>query len=56
MKRAALAGVLAAIASLPPPARGELRPLWEIGAGATVLSLPDYRGADQSRGYVYPFP
>jgi outer membrane protein len=56
MKRAALAGFLAAIASLAPPARGELRPLWELGAGATVLSLPDYRGADQSRGYIYPFP
>lgn len=31
-------------------------PLWELGAGATVLRLPDYRGSDESRWYVYPIP
>jgi outer membrane protein len=30
-------------------------PLWEIGFGGGVLSLPDYRGAGQSHVYVYPF-
>jgi MipA family protein len=46
------AGVLA----LPLSARAELRPLWEFGAGAVGLRLPDYRGADESRSYVYPLP
>jgi outer membrane protein len=32
------------------------RPLWEFGLGATGLYLPDYRGADESRGYLYPIP
>jgi len=38
------------------PAHAELRPEWEFGLGATGLSLPDYRGSDESRGYVLPFP
>jgi outer membrane scaffolding protein for murein synthesis (MipA/OmpV family) len=32
------------------------RPLWELGIGVAALSLPDYRGSDQSRGYLLPFP
>jgi len=31
-------------------------PLWEAGVGPTGLYLPDYRGSNQSRGYVYPLP
>jgi outer membrane protein len=31
-------------------------PLWEAGAGRGGLWLPDYRGSDESRGYVLPFP
>ena len=38
------------------PAQAEPRPLWELGIGATGLSLPDYRGSDERRGYLYPFP
>ncbi|MBL8342464.1 MAG: MipA/OmpV family protein [Rubrivivax sp.] len=34
----------------PPP------PLWELGAGATVLRMPHYRGAEQSRTWVLPIP
>ncbi len=41
---------------LPLPARAEQRPLWELGLGVTGLYLPDYRGADQSRGYAFPLP
>ena len=37
-------------------ARAELRPEWEFGLGATGFHLPDYRGSDESRGYVLPFP
>jgi outer membrane scaffolding protein for murein synthesis (MipA/OmpV family) len=45
-----------AAAALPLPAHAEERPLWELGVGATGLYLPDYRGADQGRGYIFPFP
>ena len=31
-------------------------PLWELGLGAALLSLPDYRGSDQSRTYLLPLP
>jgi len=34
----------------------EPRPLWEFGVGAVGLRLPDYRGSDESRNYVYPLP
>jgi outer membrane scaffolding protein for murein synthesis (MipA/OmpV family) len=54
MKSLLLAVLLSA--ALLPAARAELEPKWELGAGATVLRLPDYRGSDESRGYVYPLP
>ena len=53
MRRASLALLLCASI---PLARADLRPEWEIGAGATVFTLPDYRGSDESRGYVLPLP
>ena len=31
-------------------------PLWEAGFGGTGLSMPDYRGSDEQRGYVFPMP
>ena len=37
-------------------AHAEEAPLWEIGAGFVGLSIPDYRGSDQQRGYVLPLP
>lgn len=37
-------------------AHAELKPEWELGAGVSALTLPDYRGSDESRGYVLPFP
>jgi outer membrane scaffolding protein for murein synthesis (MipA/OmpV family) len=39
-----------------PSARAEDQPLWEAGAGLGALVLPDYRGSDESRAYVLPFP
>ncbi|MDE2401426.1 MAG: MipA/OmpV family protein [Burkholderiales bacterium] len=39
-----------------PAGHGALKPLWEAGMGAAALSLPDYRGSDQSREYVLPMP
>jgi len=38
------------------PVRAEEQPLWEAGAGLGALVLPDYRGSDESRAYVLPFP
>ena len=38
------------------PAHAELRPEWEFGIGATAFTFPDYRGSDESRGYVLPLP
>ncbi len=37
-------------------AHAEDKPLWEAGIGLGVLSLPDYRGSDESRVYALPFP
>jgi outer membrane scaffolding protein for murein synthesis (MipA/OmpV family) len=54
--RAALAAAALAALLFATPARAVERPLWEAGVGATGLYLPDYRGADQSRGYLYPLP
>jgi len=31
-------------------------PLWEVGIGAALLNLPDYRGSDESRTYLLPLP
>jgi outer membrane scaffolding protein for murein synthesis (MipA/OmpV family) len=37
-------------------AGAEQLPLWEGGMGAAVLSLPHYRGSDERRAWVLPFP
>jgi outer membrane scaffolding protein for murein synthesis (MipA/OmpV family) len=34
----------------------EERPLWELGLGVGAFALPDYRGSDESRGWVLPVP
>jgi outer membrane scaffolding protein for murein synthesis (MipA/OmpV family) len=47
----ALAGVLAL-----PACHAETRPLWEVGAGLSVLSMPDYRGSDVTSAHVLPIP
>lgn len=48
--------LLAMAAVLPLYAEAAERPLWEIGAGAGVLSIPDYRGADERTTYLLPLP
>lgn len=47
----ALAGLL-----VFPLCQAEQRPLWEVGAGGAALSLPDYRGSDQTGSYLLPIP
>jgi outer membrane protein len=34
----------------------EMLPVWEVGIGLAYTHLPDYRGSDEARGYVLPFP
>jgi outer membrane scaffolding protein for murein synthesis (MipA/OmpV family) len=34
----------------------ESYPLWELGAGVGVLTLPDYRGSDERRNLIFPIP
>ena len=64
---AALAGAAAAtetpVEPAPPaapaitaPIPQPERPLWELGLGASGLTLPDYRGSDQNHAYLLPFP
>ena len=62
MKRAdaAIAALVAALAMLCGPAatgaRAEQLPLWEVGAGVTAISFPDYRGSNERQTWVLPFP
>lgn len=32
------------------------QPLWEAGAGVALLYMPDYRGSNESRFYLLPYP
>jgi outer membrane scaffolding protein for murein synthesis (MipA/OmpV family) len=50
------AALLTLLAAAVSPARAEDLPLWEAGLGAYALRLPDYRGSNQSRGYLVPLP
>jgi outer membrane scaffolding protein for murein synthesis (MipA/OmpV family) len=38
------------------PAHAELLPQWEFGLGGTAFTLPDYRGSDERRDYLFPLP
>lgn len=40
----------------PMGVSADTAPLWEAGAGAGGLRLPDYRGSDQTRSYWLPIP
>lgn len=37
-------------------AYAQQQPLWEFGAGVSVLSFPDYRGSDEVNQYLLPLP
>jgi outer membrane scaffolding protein for murein synthesis (MipA/OmpV family) len=32
------------------------KPLWELGVGVVLLQTPDYRGSDENRFYLLPYP
>jgi len=41
---------------LPGVVLAEEKPLWELGVGAALLQMPDYRGSDENRLYLLPYP
>jgi len=51
--RGGVAAALAMAAAVPALAD---QPLWELGLGAAALSLPHYRGSDQSHQWLLPIP
>jgi len=46
----------ALLACLTGASSAEEKPLWELGFGFFTLTSPDYRGSDESRAYLLPFP
>lgn len=55
MRLITLSVVLSLVLFMAQAHAGEL-PRWEVGLGLAGLSIPDYRGSDQRRGYVLPLP
>ncbi len=51
-----LVRILLPLTLVSAPAYSAELPLWELGAGAGVVSMPDYRGSDQRQSYVLPIP
>ncbi|MCL2669112.1 MAG: MipA/OmpV family protein [Syntrophaceae bacterium] len=41
---------------LPPSAVAAELPLWELGLGVGVLQMPEYRGSNERRSLVLPYP
>jgi MipA family protein len=58
MKKSLLYAALCALVSVGTvcPTHADQLPEWELGAGVSALSLPDYRGSDESRVYALPVP
>lgn len=52
----AVAVAVLALATATAQVAAKDLPLWEAGAGLTVLQLPDYRGSDEAGAYVFPIP
>ena len=48
--------LLLSVVLLPQIAISENKLLWELGLGAALLRMPDYRGSDEDRFYVLPYP
>jgi outer membrane protein len=56
MKRFITYFIFCICAALVSVCGAEERPLWEAGLGVTGLNIPDYRGSDDQRGYLFPMP
>ena len=50
--------ILFILLSILSPVRAlcEEKPLWEFGVGLAILQMPDYRGSDENRRYLLPYP
>ncbi|MDH3242824.1 MAG: MipA/OmpV family protein [Alphaproteobacteria bacterium] len=55
MRQIFILPLLAASLFAPDARAGDL-PRWELGLGVGGLSVPDYRGSDEQRGYLLPLP
>lgn len=56
IRRSIIVGLLLLGISLPQSAISGEKPLWEAGMGVELLQIPDYRGSDENRLYVLPYP
>ncbi|HJW55206.1 MAG TPA: MipA/OmpV family protein [Burkholderiaceae bacterium] len=56
MKKMCQAAALLLPGVLAFPSAAAPLPLWEVGAGLGVISVPDYRGSDVRNNYVLPVP
>ncbi len=56
MKKMFQAAALLLPGVLAFPSAAAPLPLWEVGAGLGVISVPDYRGSDVRSNYVLPVP
>jgi outer membrane scaffolding protein for murein synthesis (MipA/OmpV family) len=54
--RATLAAALTCLLLAPAHVAADQLPLWELGAGVSVLDFPDYRGSDERSTLALPFP
>jgi outer membrane protein len=48
--------ILIGLSMAPVPVQGKQLPLWEVGLGGSYLIMPDYRGSDETRSYLLPYP
>lgn len=56
MMRKTMVFLLGAMVVSTPLAHAEELPRWELGLGLGGVSMPDYRGSDQTRFLALPFP
>ena len=56
IRRSIVLALIALGVLLPQIAEASEKPLWELGIGAGLLRIPDYRGSDESRFYFLPYP
>jgi outer membrane scaffolding protein for murein synthesis (MipA/OmpV family) len=56
MKRFLPLFFLFSLGLFPGSVLGKQLPLWEAGLGGTALTMPDYRGSEDSCWYFFPFP
>ena len=47
---------LVLLATIATPTLADQLPLWEAGAGISVIQFPDYRGSDERQFYALPIP